>query len=115
VGVDFIRSQRQSRKKGWSYQLARAEQDMLSVIAPTTRQSFRVKLDGELPRIGHSVVLQLTDKREVMVRDKTTCIGLVTNPPEEVVAKLAKHSGLASATVEARLTTSSKVDLVIED
>lgn len=115
MGVDFIRSKRQSRRKGWNFQLARAEQDMLSMIAPMTRQSFRAKLDGELPNIGYAVVLQLTDKREVMVRDKTTCIGLVTNPPEEVIAKLAKHSGIASATIEARLTTSNKVDLVIED
>ncbi len=115
MGIDFIRSKRQSRKKGWSFQLARAEQDMLSVIAPTTRQSLRAKLDGELPDIGHAVVLQLTDKREVMVRDKTTCIGVVTNPPDEVVKQLSKHSGIASATVKARLETSNKVDLVIED
>ncbi len=115
MGVDFIRSKRQSRKKGWSFQLARAEQDMLSVIAPTTRQSVRAKVDGELPDVGHSVILQLTDTREVMVRDKTTCIGYVINPPEEVVSKLSKHSGIASATVKARLQTSNKVDLVIED
>lgn len=88
---------------------------MLSVIVPTTRQSFRAKLNGELPDIGHSVVLQLTDKREVMIRDKTTCLGLMANPPDEVVAKLANHSGIASATIEARLATSNKVDLVIED
>lgn len=115
MGVDFIRSKRQSRKKPWSFQLARGNQDMLAMIAPTSRQTVRAKLDGPLPTIGHPLILQLTDKREVLVRDKTTCIGRIAKPSEEVIAQLSKHSGMASATVKACLKTSNKVDLVIED
>lgn len=115
MGIDFIRSKRQSRQKAWTYQVRRGAQDLLVTVAPARRQTCRAALQGPLPKVGHTLIVQLTEAREVVVREQNVLIGRVTRPRPELLASLDRHSGMVAATVSTTLSRSNSIDLVLED
>ena len=115
MGHDFISSKRQSRRKGWNFQLGLGGQDLFAVLAPVARRTCRAKVEGELPALGHTVLLQLTKDREVLVREENVCIGRVRNPSPELMEDLDRHAGMVAASVKARLKGSNAIDLLVEN
>lgn len=114
MGLDFIRSKRPSRRKAWSFQVERAGQDLLAALPVRTQHSFRADITGCLPDIGHTMTVQLTDAEKVVVRESNEIVGMVRRPDAELVAHLARRSGMAVATVAAKLELSGAVDLILE-
>lgn len=114
MGHDFISSKRQSRRKGWNFQLGLGGQDLFATIPPAARRTCRAQIDAELPALGDTLVLQKTVGNEVLVRVENVSIGRVRNPEPELIADLERHSGMRAVTVKARLKRSKAVDLLIE-
>lgn len=114
MGLDFIRSKRPSRRKAWSFQVERGGQDLLATLPARTQHSFRADMAGTLPDIGHTMTVQLTDTEKVIVRESNAVVGEVRRPDADLIAHLARHSGMAVATVAAKLEMSGAVDLVVE-
>jgi hypothetical protein len=115
MGVDFLRSKRESRQKAWTYQIRRGDLDLLAAVAPAQRLTCRAALDGPLPNVGHTVVVQLTDTREVVIREKNVLVGRVNRPRPELIASLDRRSGMSAATVSTTLSRSNSIDLILED
>lgn len=114
MGLDFIRSKRQSRRKAWNFQVALGEQDLLTSLPARTQQTFRAVMTGDLPDVGHAVTLQLLDTEKVVIRESNEIVGEVRRPDADLIANLARHSGMAVATVVAKLEQSGTVDLSLE-
>ena len=114
MGLGFIRSKRPSRRKAWSFQVEHGGQDLLSSVPAHTQHSFRVDIKGALPNIGHTMTVQLIDTGKVVVRESNEVVGEVRRPGADLIAYLARHSGMAAATVAAKLEKSGAVDLILE-
>jgi hypothetical protein len=114
MGLDFIRSKRQSRRKSWNFQVLAGGSDLLATVAPVERTTCRAQIAGAMPNVGDHVVLQLTGAREVAVRSQNTLLGQVSNPKPELVERLERRCGMTTAVVAARLDRSSAVDLTAD-
>lgn len=115
MGLDFLFKKRQSRRKAWNYQVVNGGQDLLANIAPQARRTCRATMVGALPEVGRCVILQLTDTKHVVVREQNILVGHIKHPRPDLIARLARHAGLALATVAAKLRKANAVDLLLKE
>jgi hypothetical protein len=115
MGLDFIRSKRQSRRKSWNYQVLAGGHDLLATVIPKERSTCRALMAGAMPNIGDRVLLQLTNGKDVMVRSQNALTGQVSNPKPELIENLQRQRGVTTATVAARLDRAKAIDLTLED
>lgn len=100
MGVDFIRSKRQSHSKAWSQQFFGRSMDLFADSAGTVREVFRaVNAPGHVLRAGDEVLVRRLDDGRVAITRDICQVAKVETPSKQLLNVLEQHEGVLAGRV----------------